>query len=97
MRACVDRTWSRARPGPVVHGSQRWSTHGAAGCHEATHAARKELLVDTPATYLHWEFVLISVPNLILLLAMIAIFVVAVLAPFPRHVESGGAEEQDRE
>ncbi len=35
------------------------------------------------AHYLHWGFILISVANLIVILLMIAVFTLAVLAPFP--------------
>ncbi len=41
--------------------------------------------VDTPATYLQWGFLLISLPNLIVIVVMVALFVLALLAPFPRH------------
>ena len=33
--------------------------------------------------YVHWGFVQISVANLVVIALMIAVFVVAVLAPFP--------------
>jgi hypothetical protein len=42
--------------------------------------------VDTPATYLHWGFILISVPNLLVIAAMIVLFALALIVPFP-HVE----------
>ncbi len=41
--------------------------------------------MDVPATYIHWGFIVISVPNLLLIIGMIALFVIAILAPFPRH------------
>jgi hypothetical protein len=41
--------------------------------------------MDNPATYLHWGFILISVPNAALILGMIALFLLALLAPFPGH------------
>ncbi|MGD0248034.1 MAG: cytochrome b N-terminal domain-containing protein [Candidatus Limnocylindrales bacterium] len=41
--------------------------------------------MDSPATYVHFWFISISVPNLLLILGMIAVFVIALLAPFPRH------------
>jgi quinol-cytochrome oxidoreductase complex cytochrome b subunit len=41
--------------------------------------------VDAPATYLQWGFIIISVPNLLLILGMVALFVIAILAPFARH------------
>lgn len=41
--------------------------------------------LDNPATYLHWGWVGISVPNLIVVLLTIAIFVLALLLPFPHE------------
>jgi hypothetical protein len=35
--------------------------------------------------YLHWGFVQISVANLVVILLMIAVFVLAILLPFPRR------------
>jgi hypothetical protein len=47
--------------------------------------------LDVPAGYLHLGFIVISVPNLGLIAAMIVIFAIALLAPFPRgRRESGG-------
>ena len=39
--------------------------------------------MDTPATYFHWGFILISVPNLIVIGGMIVLFAIALIAPFP--------------
>lgn len=50
--------------------------------------------MDTPATYLNWNFVLISIPNLLMIVGMIAVFVVALLAPFPGHGESADPEDR---
>ena len=44
--------------------------------------------MDTPATYVHWLFVDISVPNLLLILLMLVVFAMALLLPFPRHKEA---------
>ena len=41
--------------------------------------------MDQPAQYFHWGFVLISCPNLVLIGVMLALFVAALVAPFPRH------------
>jgi predicted phosphatase len=49
--------------------------------------------LDTPATYLSWNFILISVPNVLMILGMIAVFVVALIAPFPNHSEAVEPEE----
>ena len=44
--------------------------------------------MDAPAQYLSWNFVLISIPNIVVIAGMIVVFVLALLAPFP-HDESG--------
>lgn len=41
--------------------------------------------MDTPATYVQWMFINISVPNLLLILLMLVVFAMALLLPFPRH------------
>jgi hypothetical protein len=41
--------------------------------------------VDQPAGYLHWGFILISWPNLILIGLMVVLFVLALILPFPGH------------
>ena len=41
--------------------------------------------MESPATYLQIGFVSISVPNLLVILAMIGVFIAALLLPFPRH------------
>jgi hypothetical protein len=35
--------------------------------------------------YVHWGFIQISVANLVVILLMIAVFVLAILLPFPRR------------
>jgi len=42
-------------------------------------------VVDAPAPYFHWGFILISLPNLILILVMLLIFAAALVVPFPHH------------
>jgi len=39
--------------------------------------------MDTPAGYLHWGFILISIPNLLLIGLMIVLFGLALVIPFP--------------
>ena len=46
--------------------------------------------LDTPATYVHLGFIVISVPNLLVIAGMIVLFAVALVAPFPR-----GREDED--
>lgn len=43
--------------------------------------------MDSPTTYFHWGFILISLPNLLVLAGMIALLAVALVAPFPRGGE----------
>jgi hypothetical protein len=50
--------------------------------------------LDTPATYLNWNFVLISVPNLLLIIGMVVVFVIALIAPFPVHAETEELEDR---
>lgn len=47
--------------------------------------------MDAPAPYFHWGFILISLPNLVLIGVMVLLFVVALIAPFPGHgrIEEG--------
>lgn len=41
--------------------------------------------MDTPATYVQFGFLVISVPNLILIAGMVVVFIAALVAPFPGH------------
>ncbi|HEV2952919.1 MAG TPA: hypothetical protein VG015_02380 [Candidatus Dormibacteraeota bacterium] len=41
--------------------------------------------MDSPATYLHWGVILISVPNLIVIVTMLVVFGLALIAPFPHR------------
>lgn len=49
--------------------------------------------MDSPATYLHWTFIYISWPNLLVILGMIVVFAIAMLAPFPH---SEGSDVVDK-
>ena len=48
--------------------------------------------VDTPATYLSWGFILISIPNLLMIIGMIVLFILALVAPFPHETDEKGAK-----
>ena len=37
------------------------------------------------AEYLSWHFIQVSVPNFIVVVLMIIVFIVAILVPFPKH------------
>lgn len=41
--------------------------------------------MDTPATYIQFGFVVISVPNLLVIVGMVTLFIAALIAPFPGH------------
>lgn len=41
--------------------------------------------MDSPTTYFHWGFIIISLPNLLVIAGMIALFAVALVAPFPHE------------
>ena len=45
--------------------------------------------MDSPTTYFQWGFILISLPNLAVIVGMLALFAVALFAPFPH----GGTED----
>src|SRR6266851_2994936 len=49
-------------------------------------------LMDSPTTSFHWGFILISVPNLLVIAGMIVLFAIALVAPFPH----GGEGEDER-
>jgi hypothetical protein len=42
------------------------------------------LNLNHPAHIVHWHFITLSLPNLIVLGVMIAVFIIALLAPFPK-------------
>jgi hypothetical protein len=74
--------------GPVVQvsfGPQAEDTRSRTNQHSGVD------VVDAPAPYVHWEFILISLPNLILILVMILVFVAALVLPFPRHGKKAGS------
>ena len=45
--------------------------------------------MDQPAPYVHWGFIQISLPNLVLIGVMLLLFVLALILPFPGHRETG--------
>ena len=48
--------------------------------------------MDSPATYQHWGFILISNPNLFVIIGMIVLFAIALVVPFPH----GGTGDDGR-
>jgi hypothetical protein len=41
--------------------------------------------LDAPAHYFSWGWLSVSLPNLVMVLVMITLFVLALLLPFPRE------------
>jgi hypothetical protein len=48
--------------------------------------------VDSPAGYLNWWFIQISIPNLLLIVGMVVVFLLAVVVPFPHPADETGPE-----
>jgi hypothetical protein len=55
------------------------------------------LALDAPATYLNWNFILISIPNLLMIVGMVVVFVIALMAPFPSHAEAVVTDDSNDE
>ena len=53
--------------------------------------------MDAPATYIQVGFILISVPNALLIGGMILLFIVALLAPFPGHGRDLEGDDHERD
>ena len=49
--------------------------------------------LNHPALYIHWGVILIALPNAIVIVLMILVFILALLLPFPRA--SHTSREQD--
>src|SRR6202165_6340952 len=56
--------------------------------------APKGFDVDSPAGYLNWWFIQISIPNLLLIVGMVVVFILALVAPFPHATEEIGQESR---
>jgi hypothetical protein len=50
--------------------------------------------MDTPANYFHWGFILISLPNLVVIGGMIVLFAIALVAPFPHGEEADDVHDR---
>jgi len=57
-------------------------------------------MTDSPATFLQWGVLQISLPNLIVLIVMVILFVLAVTVPFPHSADAapghGGSDDLAR-
>ncbi len=49
--------------------------------------------MNEPAPYLHWGFILISLPNFVVICVMLAVFVLALVVPFPSHRAKGHRDD----
>ncbi|HEY4896240.1 MAG TPA: hypothetical protein VII01_09130 [Solirubrobacteraceae bacterium] len=47
--------------------------------------------LNHPAHVVHWHFFLMSVPNVVVIVLMLAVFVVAILLPFPGAARRRGS------
>jgi len=56
-------------------------------CHPPRAVPTVDTVMDTPAGYLHWGFILISIPNLVVIGLMIVLFVIALFVPLPGEKE----------
>lgn len=50
-----------------------------------TSAVVRVFNLDHPPHYVHWHFFVMSVPNIVVIVLMIAVFVAAILLPFPKR------------
>jgi hypothetical protein len=50
----------------------------------------EEVMKDVPQ-YVHWGFIQISVPNLVIIVLMLVVFVLALVLPYPRRRAKEGS------
>jgi len=48
--------------------------------------------MDSPASYAEWWFIKISIPNLLLIVGMVIVFLLAAVAPFAHPTDDIGPE-----
>ncbi len=53
--------------------------------------------MDAPASYLQLGFIVISIPNLMVIAGMIVLFIVALVAPFPGHRDIVDDDDQSND
>ncbi len=49
--------------------------------------------MNSPAPYIHWGFILISLPNFVLICVMVVLFALALVVPFPHHRRKDPGDE----
>ncbi len=47
--------------------------------------------LNNPAHVVHWHFIQLSVPNILVIVLMLVVFALAIALPFPGHRERGSA------
>ena len=52
-------------------------------------------IVFSAGTYIHWGVVSISLTNLLVIVAMVVVFVLALVVPFPGAHDSRQSDEED--
>jgi hypothetical protein len=45
------------------------------------------------ANYVHWHFFQMSVPNVVVIIVMFAVFFAAIFLRFPGHADAGSSEQ----
>jgi hypothetical protein len=50
------------------------------------------VLMDSPAAYFHWGFILISIPNRLVIAGMLALFTLALVVPY--GIDQPGDQDQ---
>lgn len=51
--------------------------------------------LNHPASYIHWQFIDVSVSNVLVVVVMFAVFAAAILLPFP-HGNSHATKDDDQ-
>jgi hypothetical protein len=54
------------------------------------------IVAEGPGKYIHWGVIQISVANLIIICAMVLLFILALVVPFPTHDGSSDDEAHSR-
>jgi hypothetical protein len=47
--------------------------------------------LNHPPHIVHWHFIYLSVPNVIVIVVMLVVFALAILLPFPKHSGDRGS------
>ena len=75
-----------------------WSRAGAGRSVASVNLEHRELALlgaifnlNNPAHVVHWHFIQLSVPNLVVIALMFVVFALAIALPFPGHRSSGSS------